>query len=99
MHYCRITIFFTETAWLAWRVVRTWGRTAGSGCKVHPGKPAKNSGAPALFARRLCMNERTLEKSGQDRAKPNAQAAVLMLLVRHFPDTLKRLRRIARPDP
>jgi DNA-binding transcriptional regulator YiaG len=53
----------------------------------------------ALFARRLCMNERTLEKWEQGRAKPNAQAAVLMLLVRHFPDTLERLRRIARPDP
>src|SRR5579883_2112750 len=53
----------------------------------------------ALFARRLCMNERTLEKWEQGRAKPNAQAAVLMLLVRNFPDTLERLRRIASPDP
>src|SRR5215467_13561065 len=53
----------------------------------------------ALFARRLCMNERTLEKWEQGRAKPNAQAAVLLLLVRHFPDTLERLRRIAVPDP
>src|SRR5438034_8855504 len=49
----------------------------------------------ALFARRLFMNERTLEKWEQGRAKPNAQAAVLLLLVRHFPDTLERLRRIA----
>ena len=53
----------------------------------------------ALFARRLCMNERTLEKWEQGRAKPNAQAVVLLLLVRHFPDTLERLRRIASPDP
>jgi DNA-binding transcriptional regulator YiaG len=53
----------------------------------------------ALFARRLCMNERTLEKWEQGRAKPNAQAAVLMLLVHHYPDTLERLRRIASPDP
>jgi putative transcriptional regulator len=53
----------------------------------------------ALFARRLFMNERTLEKWEQERAKPNAQAAVLILLVRHFPDTLERLRRIASPDP
>jgi len=53
----------------------------------------------ALFARRLCMNERTLEKWEQGRAKPNSQAAVLLLLVRHFPDTLERLRRIANPDP
>src|SRR5262249_14728813 len=52
----------------------------------------------ALFARRLCMNERTLEKWEQGRAKPNSQAAVLLLLVRHFPDTLERLRRIANPD-
>jgi len=49
----------------------------------------------ALFARRLCMNERTLEKWEQGRAKPNGRAAVLLLLVRHFPDTLERLRRIA----
>lgn len=53
----------------------------------------------ALFARRLCMNERTLEKWEQGRAKPNSQAAVLLLLVRHFPDTLERLRRIVSPDP
>jgi putative transcriptional regulator len=52
-----------------------------------------------LFARRLCINERTLENWEQGRAKPNVQAAVLLLLVRHFPDTLERLRRIARPDP
>jgi putative transcriptional regulator len=48
----------------------------------------------ALFARRLCMNERTLENWEQGRAMPNTQAAVLFLLVRHFPDTLERLRRI-----
>ena len=53
----------------------------------------------ALFARRLCMNERTLEKWEQGRARPNAQAAVFFLLVRHFPDTLERLRRIAVPEP
>ena len=53
----------------------------------------------ALFARRLCMKERTLENWEQGRAKPNSQAAVLLLLVRHFPDTLERLRRIAVPDP
>ena len=51
----------------------------------------------ALFARRLWMNERTLEKWEQGRAKPNGQAAVLFLLVRHFPDTLERLRRIVNP--
>src|SRR5215470_14879800 len=52
----------------------------------------------ALFARRLCMNERTLEKWEQGRAKPNSQAAILFLLVRNFPDTLERLRRIANAD-
>src|SRR5262249_13182978 len=52
----------------------------------------------ALFARRLCMNERTLEKWEQARAKPNAQAVVLLLLVRYFPDTLERVRRIATRD-
>jgi putative transcriptional regulator len=51
-----------------------------------------------LFARRLFMNERTLEKWEQGRCKPNGHAAVLLLLVRHFPDTLERLRRIANPD-
>ena len=51
----------------------------------------------ALFARRLYMNDRTLEKWEQGRAKPNGQAAVLFLLVRHFPDTLERLRRIVNP--
>jgi putative transcriptional regulator len=52
----------------------------------------------ALFARRLCMKERTLERWEQGRGKPNSQARVLLLLVRHYPDTLERLRRIANPD-
>ena len=52
----------------------------------------------ALFARRLCINERTLEGWEQGRSKPNSHAAVLLLLVRHFPDTLERLRRIATAD-
>ena len=52
-----------------------------------------------LFARRLCMSERTLEKWEQGRATPNAHAGVLLLLTRHFPDTLERLRRIAIPEP
>jgi putative transcriptional regulator len=49
----------------------------------------------AVFARRLRINERTLEKWEQGRAKPNAQAAALLLLVRSFPDTLDRLERLA----
>jgi putative transcriptional regulator len=50
----------------------------------------------AVFARKLRINERTLEKWEQGRAKPNPQAAALVLLVRTFPDTLDRLDRIAR---
>jgi len=49
----------------------------------------------AVFARRLRINERTLEKWEQGRAKPNPQAAALVLLVRKFPDTLERLERVA----
>jgi len=45
----------------------------------------------AVFARKLRINERTLEKWEQGRAKPNPQAAALVPLVR-YPDTL------ARPD-
>jgi putative transcriptional regulator len=49
----------------------------------------------AVFARKLRINERTLEKWEQGRAKPNPQAAALVLLVRRFPDTLERLDRLA----
>jgi putative transcriptional regulator len=49
----------------------------------------------AVFARRLRINERTLEKWEQGRAKPNPQAAALVLLVRRYPDTLERLERVA----
>ena len=49
----------------------------------------------AVFARRLRINERTLEKWEQGRAKPNPQAAALVLLVRRFPDTLARLDELA----
>ncbi len=49
----------------------------------------------AVFARKLRINERTLEKWEQGRAKPNPQAAALVLLVRHFPDTLARLDAVA----
>jgi putative transcriptional regulator len=50
----------------------------------------------AVFARRLRINERTLEKCEQDRAKPNPQAAALVLLVRRYPDTSARLEVAAR---
>jgi putative transcriptional regulator len=49
----------------------------------------------AVFARKLRINERTLEKWEQGRAKPNPQAAALVLLVRKYPDTLARLDALA----
>lgn len=47
-----------------------------------------------VFARHLYINERTLEKWEQGRAKPNRQAATLLLLVKKYPDTLKRLEQL-----
>lgn len=44
-----------------------------------------------VFARRLRVSARTLENWEQGRAKPNAQAAALILMVRKFPDTLQKL--------
>jgi len=49
----------------------------------------------AVFARKLRINVRTLEKWEQGRAKPNPQASALILLVRNYPDTLERLERVA----
>jgi len=45
----------------------------------------------ALFAIYLRTNVRTLENWEQGRAKPNAQAALLISLVKHYPDTVQRL--------
>lgn len=45
----------------------------------------------ALFAVYLRTNLRTLENWEQGRAKPNAQAALLINLVKHYPDTVERL--------
>ncbi len=45
----------------------------------------------AVFARRLRVSVRTLENWEQGRAKPNAQAAALIMMVRQFPDTLEKL--------
>ena len=45
----------------------------------------------ALFAVYLRTDVRTLENWEQGRAKPNAQAALLINLVKRFPDTVKRL--------
>jgi putative transcriptional regulator len=44
-----------------------------------------------LFAAYLRANVRTLENWEQGRAKPNAQAALLINLVKRFPDTVERL--------
>jgi putative transcriptional regulator len=49
----------------------------------------------AVFARKLRINERTLEKWEQGRAKPNPQAAALVLLVRRYPDMVARLDEVA----
>ena len=45
----------------------------------------------ALFAAYLRTNVRTLENWEQGRAKPNAQAALLINLVKIYPDTVQRL--------
>lgn len=45
----------------------------------------------AVFAHRLRVSLRTLENWEQGRAKPNAQASALILMVRKFPDTLEKL--------
>lgn len=44
-----------------------------------------------VFARYLRTNPRTLENWEQGRARPNAQAALLIRLVQRYPDTLERL--------
>lgn len=49
-----------------------------------------NLSAP-LFAAYLRTNVRTLENWEQGRAKPNAQAALLINLVERYPDTVSRL--------
>lgn len=54
---------------------------------LHMSRPA--------FAYRLGVNPRTLERWEQGRSKPNDQAATLILLVRKYPDMLKRLERLA----
>jgi len=45
----------------------------------------------AVFAHYLRTNVRTVENWEQGRAKPNAQAALLIKLVERYPDTVKRL--------
>ena len=48
-----------------------------------------------LRSLRSGFNGRTLEKWEQGRAKPNPQAAALVLLVCRYPDTLERLEKLA----
>lgn len=45
----------------------------------------------AVFADRLRVNPRTLQRWEQGQSKPNEQATALLLLVDRFPDTLDRL--------
>ena len=45
----------------------------------------------AVFAAYLRTNVRTIENWEQGRARPNAQAALLISLVERFPDTVARL--------
>jgi len=45
----------------------------------------------AVFARYLRTNERTLENWEQGRARPNAQATLLIKLLERYPDTIERL--------
>lgn len=49
----------------------------------------------AVFARHLRVSVRTLENWEQGRAKPNTQAAALILMVRKYPDTLKKLQSLS----
>lgn len=45
----------------------------------------------AIFALKIGVSARTLEKWEQGKTIPNDQAVTLILLVRKYPDTLKRL--------
>ena len=45
----------------------------------------------AVFARHIRVSTRTLENWEQGRARPNAQAAALIMMVRQYPDTLQKL--------
>lgn len=47
-----------------------------------------------VFALKLRVCSRTLEKWEQGTTVPNEQAAALILMVRKYPDTLKRLEEI-----
>ncbi len=48
-----------------------------------------------VFALKIGVNARTLERWEQGRSKPNEQASALIRLVRKYPDTLDRLASLA----
>lgn len=50
-----------------------------------------------VFAFKLGVSPRTLERWEQGRSKPNDQAAALIWLVRKYPDTLERLESLSIP--
>jgi len=50
-----------------------------------------------VFAFKIGINPRTLERWEQGRSKPNEQAAALIRLVRRYPDTLDRLESLSAP--
>ena len=50
-----------------------------------------------VFAFKIGVNPRTLERWEQGRSKPNEQAAALIWLVRKYPDTLARLESLSIP--
>jgi putative transcriptional regulator len=50
-----------------------------------------------VFAFKIGVNPRTLERWEQGRSKPNEQAAALLWLVRKYPDTLQRLESLSVP--
>ena len=50
-----------------------------------------------VFAFKIGVNPRTLERWEQGRSKPNEQASALIRLVRKFPDTLERLESLSVP--
>ncbi len=47
-----------------------------------------------VFANLIQVNPRTLANWEQNRSRPNEQAAALILLVRNYPDTIHRLKKL-----
>jgi len=80
------------------RTLRTHSVKARPVLKITPRELAKvrrdMNLSRGLFAGYLRTNVRTLENWEQGRAKPNAQAALLIRMVQRFPDTVRRLAEI-----